>query len=184
MAYSVYYPSGCDVEVGQHYCNVCPTPELGRIRSVAFIKTGFEFNDPTDPTEWELGISNMDIIIIPQTNGSFDGGTEVESAGYGDQSTKLVGYNFTATYGDPDYKDNAAFYNTLKRSRNYRFAYRTENLVHITDSAVSVIPKSPVGEDINSEVVWSVLVKWSEADLPVPYVAPAGIFECFDYVEA
>lgn len=180
--YDVYYPSGCDTEVGEHFCNDCETPEHGRIRSVAFIKDSFAFTDPTSPTEWRNGIQSKEIIIIPKTNGSFDGGSEVEGPGYGDQSSKLIGFNFQAVYNDPNYKENADFYNALKRSKNYRFAYRTESQIHITDNTVSVIPKNPVGEDLTSEVTWNVTVKWSDSDLPVPFDVPAGIFDCFDYV--
>lgn len=181
MAYQVYYPSGCDAEVVNHYCNPCDEIEHGRVRSVAFIKSDFEFTDPTNPTEWTAGIASKDIIIIPEVNGSFDGGSEVEAPGYGDQQTKLVGYNFQLTYNDPNYKNNADFYNALKRSRNYKLAYRTETQTHITDNNVSVIPKNPVAEDLTSEVVWNVIVKWSQGDLPVPYDTPTGIFTCYDY---
>lgn len=181
MAYEVYYPSGCDDQLGDHYCNVCEAPEHGRVRSVAFIKNGFDFTDPSDPSEWQAGIANKDIIIIAEVNGTFDGGSEVEVAGYGDQATKLVGYNFVATYNDPNYKNNAEFYNQLKRSRNYRFYYRTETQGHLTQNTVSVVPKNPVTDDITSEVVWNVSVKWAEGDLPAPYDVPPGIFTCFAY---
>lgn len=181
MAYQVYYPAGCDAAVGEHYCNNCDPAEHGRLRSAAFIASDFAFTDPSNPVEWAAGIAAKKIIIIPEVNGSFDGGSEVEVPGYGDQATKLTGYNFQATYNDPNYKLNADFYNALKRSRNYRFAYRTENLVHITQNTVSVVPKNPVTDDLTSEVVWNVLVKWSEADLPVPYDTPVNIFTCFDY---
>lgn len=181
MAYGIYYPSGCDTAVPDHYCNPCETPEHGRVRSVAFIANDFEFTDPSNPVEWQDGIDDKKIIIIPETNGSFDGGSEVETPGYGDQQTKLVGYNFQLTYNDPNYKLNADFYNAIKNSRGFRLAYRTESLVHLTQNSVSVVPKNPVAEDLTSEVVWNVLVKWSEGDLPIPYNVPAGIFACFDY---
>jgi hypothetical protein len=181
MAYQVYYPAGCDAAIGDHYCNPCESAEHGRLRSAAFVAQDFEFTDPSSPTEWAAGIAAKKIIIIPETNGSFDGGSEVETPGYGDQQTKLVGYNFQATYNDPNYALNADFYNALKRSRNYRFAYRTETKVHLTTNTVQAIPKNPVAEDLTSEVVWNVLVKWSEADLPVPYDVPEGIFSCYDY---
>lgn len=184
MAYPIYYPSGCASEIPDHYCNPCETPEHGRVRSAAFIANDFEFTDPSDPTEWQNGILNKKIIIIPETNGSFDGGSEVESPGYGDQQTKLNGYNFVLTYNDPNYKLNADFYNAIKNTRNYRFAYRTEKLIHLTQNSVQVVPKNPVAEDLTSEVVWNVLVKWSEGDLPVPYDVPASIFDCFDYTQA
>lgn len=181
MGYNVYYPTGCAASIGNHYCNDCDAPEYGGIRSVAFIDNSFQFTDPTSPTQWAAGIAAKKIIIISSTNGSFDGGSEVEGPGYGDQQSKLTGYNFQLTYLDPNYKLNADFYNSLKRSSNYRFAYRTETLVHLTENTVSVIPKNPVTAALTDEVTWSVLVKWSEGDLPVPYTAPAGIFTCFDY---
>lgn len=184
MPYSVYYPSGCDAAVGDHYCNNCPTAENGRLRSAAFIASDFAFTDPTNPTEWRNGILAKKILIIPNTNGTFDGGSEVEVPGYGDQATKLTGYNFVAVYNDPDYKLNADFYNALKRSRNWRFAYRTSSQTHLTQNTVSVIPKNPVTDDIASEVTWNVTVKWADDDLPIPYDTPTGIFTCFDYTGA
>jgi hypothetical protein len=178
---SIYYPSGCDAVVPEHYCNPCEATEHGRVRSVAFIKKDFAFTDETDPTEWQAGIESRDIIIIPEVLGSFDGGAPVEGAGYGDQQTKLNGYNFELNYKDPNYKENADFYNALKYSRAYKIAYRTETQTHISDNAVSVLPKNPVAEDLTSEVVWDVQVKFSQGDLPEPFDTPAGIFECFAY---
>lgn len=173
----IYYPSGCDQAVPQHDCNPCEEKEKGRIGSVAFIKRDFEFTDPTNPVEWRNGIDAHDIIMIPQVLGSFDGGSEVESTGYGRQASNLVGYNFTANFKDPNYVTNCEFYNALKNSRQYRFAYVTSRSVHITTNPVTVIPKNPVTEDLNSDVVWDVTVKWSEADLPCPFAMPAGIFD-------
>ena len=184
MAYPIYYPSGCATAIPNHYCNPCETPEHGRVRSVAYIASDFEFTDPSDPSEWQAGILAKKIILIPEVNGSFDGGSEVETPGYGDQQTKLVGYNFQLTYNDPNYKLNADFYNALKLSRNYRLVYRTETQVHLTQNTVQAIPKNPVAEDLTSEVGWNVLVKWSEGVLPIPYDMPAGIFNCFDYTGA
>lgn len=182
MAYPIYYPSGCEQAIPPHYCNPCPVPEHGRIRSIAFIDKGFSFIDPSDPTEWQQGIADKKIIIIPQVNGTYDGGSEVEVAGYGDQQTKLTGYNHQLTYNDPDYKHNCDFYNAIKWTRNYKLAYRTETQVHMVDDIVQVIPKNPVTEETTSEVVWNVLVKWSGEDTPCPYDAPIGIFEnCYAY---
>jgi hypothetical protein len=181
---SIYYPTGCDTLVPDHYCNTCESTEHGRVRSVAFVKRDFEFVDITNPNEWTVGIENKDIIIIPEVLGSFDGGTAVESSGYGDQQSKLNGFDFILTYKDPNYKDNADFYNALKYSRNYKVAYRTENLVHLSDNTVSVVPHNPVEEDLTTEVVWNVEVKFSQGDLPVPYTTPEGIFQCFDYVQS
>jgi hypothetical protein len=183
MAYAIYYP-GCSDPVPDHFCNECEPREHARVRSVAFVRKDFHFIDPSSPTEWQTGIDNKKIIVIPQTNGTFDGGSEVEGPGYGDQQSSLNGYNFQAVYNDPNYKFNADFYNSIKNSRNWKLAYRTETQTHLTENTVSIIPKNPVVEDLTGEVVWNVTVKWSDDDLPVPFETPTGIFECFDYTGA
>src|SRR5688572_10644649 len=147
---SVYYPANCDDLVPAHICDPCEEIEGGRIRSMAFIKTTFAFTDPTDPTEWEAGFASGDIILIPQTNGTFDGGAEVEAPGFGDQVTRLTGFNYQIQYQDPNYRQNCAFYNALKNSRQYKAAYRTGTQIHMIDYTVQAIPKNPVQEDPNS----------------------------------
>lgn len=178
---AVYYPSNCDDLVPDHICDPCEEVEQGRVRSVAFIKTSFAFTDPSDPTEWTAGFEAGDIILIPNTAGTFDGGAEVESPGFGDQATRLTGYNFQLQFQDPNYKGNCNFYNTLKNSRQYKAAYRTGTQIHIIDTTVQVIPKNPVTDDINSAVVWDVLVKWSGVDVPCPFDVPPGIFDACTY---
>lgn len=174
---SIYYPAGCDANIPDHVCDPCEPIEQGRVRSMAFFKKSFSFIDPSNPVEWQTGFDNGDIILIPQTKGTFDGGAEVEAPGYGDQVTRLTGYNFQIQYQDPNYKTNCNFYNALKASRDYKAAYRTSSQIHIIDATVQVIPKNPVTDDVNSEVVWDVLVKWSGADVPCPFDVPPGIFD-------
>lgn len=177
---AIYYPSGCDTLVPDHLCDPCEAKEKGRIGSVAFVKTSFAFTDISNPVEWRTGLNAGDIIVIPEVLGTFDGGAEQETPGYGRQDTNLTGYKFTANYKDPNYKQNAVFYNALKRARNYKFAFVTETQIHISDNAVQVIPKNPVTEDLNSDVVYDVTVKWAGPDLPEPNDVPPGIFdECF-----
>ena len=177
---AVYYPSDCDVEIPEHICDPCETFEKGKIRAIGFIKKTFEFIDPTNPTEWQAGINSHDIIIIPAVIGSFDGGSEVLGPGYGDQSESLLGYDFSASIRDPNYKSNCLFWNLLKNSRIYKFFYKTETQGHISDNPVTIIPKNPVTEDINSIVEWLATIKWKASDAPCPFDAPAGIFDqCF-----
>lgn len=180
--YPIYYPSGCDSDVPDHLCSNCSDIENARVRSVAFIKKGFTFTDPSSPAEWTAGILSKDIVMIPSTNGTFDGGAEQENDGYGDQKSKLTGYDFALNFKDPDYKGNGNFYNEIKRSRNYYVAWRTATQVHISDKVVEIIPKNPVTAPTTDEVVWDVTVKWSSEDLPIPYDAPLSVFTCFDYL--
>jgi hypothetical protein len=181
MPYSIYYPSGCDAEIPDHQCSNCDDIEHGRVRSIAYIHNDFTFTDPTNPLQWQAGILEKKIIIIPDVNVTFDGGAETTGDGYGDQQTKLLGYNFTLEYKDPSYKNNANFYNEIKKSRNFYIAYRTETQVHFSDVTVQVIPTNPVTANTTDEVVWDVKVQWSNGDVPTPYDAPAGTFVCFDY---
>lgn len=174
---AVYYPSGCEDVVPAHYCDPCETVEQGRVSSVAYIKNSFAFTDISDPTEWEAGFAAGDIILIPQTSGTFDGGSEVESPGFGRQATRLTGYNFQLQYQDPNYRLNCNFYNAIKNSRAYKFAYATSTQIHLVDVAVQAIPKNPVQDDVNSAVVWDVLVKWADTDVPCPFDLPPGIFD-------
>lgn len=176
---AIYYPADCEQEIPDHICDPCEAREKGRIGDVAFIKDTFVFTDETNPTEWQTGINSRDIIIIPGVLGSYDGGSEVLGAGYGRQSESFIGYNFTSNFKDPNYKSNCLFYNLLKDSKNYRYAFKTETQLHITNNPVVVIPKNPVTEDLNSDVVWDVLVKWADRDVPCPIDEPVGIFDCF-----
>lgn len=174
---SIYYPSGCDDLLPEHVCDPCEGIEQGRIRSIAFIKKTFEFTDPSSPTEWQAGFDSGNILLIPATRGTYDGGAEVLSPGYGDQVERLTGYNHTLQYFDPNYKTNCSFYNTLKTSRQWKAAYRTSSQIHLIESTVQVIPKAPVQDDPNTDVVWDIQLKWSSADIPCPYDVPVGIFD-------
>ncbi len=177
---AIVYPSNCDEVDLAHQCDDCEDPELGRIRGIAFIKDDFAFSNAASYTEWFNGIASGDIIIVPFTRGSFDGGTPKEGTGYGDQATKYIGSDYSLTYFDPNYAINRDFYNNIKRFQNYKVAYKTETLVHITDKVCQVLPKAPVQDDITSEVVWEIMVKWSSQNEPTPYTAPDAIFICFE----
>jgi len=180
MSHLIYYGGGCDHDLPLHICNDCNVPEHGRVRSVAFIKKTFRFTDPSNPQEWRSGIIDGDIIIIPQVLGSYNGGEPVEGPGYGDTISKITGYNFELAFKDPNYTDNAGFYNAIKRNHIWLIAFRSETLTHMSTNTISIVPKNPITENLNDEVVWDVIVKFSQADLPEPFPTPDGIFQCFD----
>lgn len=176
---AIVYPTDCDEEL-VHSCDECDDPELARVRGVALIKNSYTFSDPTSYSEWLAAITSGDVVIIPMTRGTFDGGTVKEGTGYGDQATKYMSTDYSLTYFDPNYKANRDFYNSLKRFQNYRIAYKTETLVHLTDKPAQFLPKAPVADDITQEVVWEVNAKWSSQNEPTPYLCPDGIFVCFE----
>lgn len=180
---AITYPAGCDEEELVHFCDECEDPELARVRAIAFIKQSYVFTNPALASEWITGIESGDIIIIPATRGSFDGGTPKLVTGYGDVAEKYASSDYSLTYFDPNYKTNRDFYNALKRSVNYKVAYKTETLVHMTDKVASIAPKAPVVDDVTGYVEWEVNVKWSSKNEPTAHIAPVGIFSCFEVTE-
>lgn len=177
---SGYYPSDCDELIPDHDCNPCADTEFGRIRAAAFIKVGFEFLDPTNLAEWEAAIQNKDVILIPQTNGELPDPSENEVDGFGDVDTKLLGFEYAAQFNDPNYKGNCDFYNAIMYAQGkYRFMYKTSSQGHITQVPVTIIPKQGVENDLNSQVLWKVTVKWKHNLHPCPFDFPEDVLECY-----
>lgn len=175
----MYYLTSCESEIEPHVCNPCEDNEFGRIRGVAFIHESFEFadGDTTDATEWQRGIDEGKIIVIPRTDGEYPEPSEVTGQGYGDQAETMIGYNHSLTYGDPNYASNTPFYNSMVGRGGYKLAYRTSSKTHITDKTVTIIPKKKIDNDINSKVTWNITVKWSSNQFPVPFDTPEGVFD-------
>lgn len=179
---AVYYPAdNCANQIPEHFCDPCTPKELGGVRTAGFIKSNFVFTDPSSASEWNNGFVSTprNIILIPEVYGTFDGGTPLESQGFGDNPTSLDGYDFTVQFFDPNFIGNCDFYDTLKNDRNgYKFFFRTGSQVWLSDKTVTVIPKSPVAQDIKSKVLWDVTVKWTSANLPCSYPSPAVDWRC------
>jgi len=185
MPYSVTYPDTCTGTIPLHYCDPCSDVEQARVRSVAFINTSFYdtlIASPTDTNVWEDGIDDSLIFIIPETNGSFDGGTPVEGPGFGSSPTKFMGSDFVLNYKDPNYKENCDYYNAIMRSNAYHIAYVSETQVHISENTVTILPKAPIADSLTDMVVWDVTVKFQQYGTPCPTDIPPGIFTCFALV--
>lgn len=180
-----YYSESCDNIIPNHNCDPCAATEYARVRSLAFIKASVYdaiAADPSDPAPWLAAIAAEDnsVIIIPFVNGELQEPAEVLGPGYGDQVEKLLGFDYQLLANDPNYKENCDFYNAIKRSRDYHVAYRTKTQIHISNEPVTIIPKAPIANDLNAEVVWALTIKWRGSDQPCPYDTPEGVFdECF-----
>lgn len=183
MALYAYYPENCDSSLGNHVCSPCPDTEAGRIRHVAFINSTYTFTDYEDEAEWIAGIESGDIKVIPNVNGTFDGGTTNFGRGYGSVPKKKTGKLFKAPYFDPNLVGNDQFYNDLSNSIGWRIAIVGATIMRVSDNAVTIDAKDVVEEPIESEVVWNVEVEFSQQSNPLHYSIPAGVFECFALAE-
>lgn len=179
---SYYFPeSSCSGgAVPDYTCNPCITPEFGRIRSVALVHSSYRATleaNPSNETLWTTGVDQGKIYAIYKTQGSYDGGTTSELPGFGDNATSNGNTTHILTYRDPNYADNCDFYNAIRSSSEYYLVYRTENYIHFTGAAVTLAPKNPVQDDVNSYVVWEVQAKWVDGDSPCPVTGPATFFD-------
>ena len=179
-----YYPDTCDNIVPIHVCDPCLDKEYGRVRAVAFVKGDYEFLDQTNLAEWEQAVQDGNVILIPKVHGALPEASEQLGPGYGDTTETLLGFEFSLTYYDPNYAENCDFYNQLKRSQDWKLMYKTSSKGHLTSKTVTVIPKAPIEDDLNAEVVWMVLVKWKDSDYACPFDFPSAVLECFIPVPA
>lgn len=177
---AIYYPGdNCQNLIPEHLCDPCSSIELAGVRSVAFIDSGFTFTNPESASEWNNGITAGSIILIPLTNGTFDGGTPQEGVGFGDNPTSLDGYDYVLQFLDPNFVGNWDFYDNIKNIRSgYKVAFRTGSRVVLSDKTVTVLPKAPVVNDVKGKVNWDVTVKWTSRSLPRDYAAPAIDWSC------
>lgn len=176
---SIYYPtSACGGgTIPAYNCNPCPAYEYGRVRSVAYIKNTYAFTDHTSSAEWTTAIAAGNVIVVWKTKGLYDGGATTEQTGFGDSGTINGNTTHTLTYDDPNYAQNCDFYNAIKYSQDYYGAFRTSTQVHFTGAPITITPKNPVADDINSVVTWNVQWKWTNPDSPCPFTTPSGIFD-------
>ena len=170
-----YYPSGCDI-LPAHVAVNCNSNENGRVRGVAFIHKDVTFIDPTDATEWTTYIAQKKIHIIPETNGSFDGGSPGEGPGYGDSVSTYTATAFSLKFKDPNLVSNRPFYNAIMKSRNYKIGWLTETQLWLGNKPCVVMPKPAVEDNLQSATVWDVEAKWTEENLPTFSNIPDGIF--------
>jgi len=172
---SVYYP-GCDDSITDPQCSDCPPKELGDVRHFAIWDTNAPFTDITSAAEWQTKICDKEVYSFPFARGSVEF-TETESPGFGNQEVSLDGYDVVATVSEPNYVANCNFWNDIKRQKTWGFMYVTETQIHQSEKAVQFIPKPIIGEDKKAAIVWQIIVKWSQEDIPCPFDEPTGVFD-------
>jgi hypothetical protein len=184
-------------EIPAHLCDACTNPEKGGVRGVAYIRKEY-LEAARDSTTglikkatvetlawWNTGVLNGNIIIVPKTRGTFDGGSPQTGSGYGDVSETTTGMTFTLVANDPDHKDNEAFYAALSKAPGaFHVAWRTDTELRISDAPVNVVVGDSTEEDISSQVVWAATSTWTQTSrytVPIFDVTPIKqLFNCFE----
>jgi hypothetical protein len=180
MPYSSFL--SCDDTLDPHFCAGCDDnpDEHGRIRRGAFVHTSVFAAiaaDPSNATLWNTHIAAGKIIILPELQGTFDGGTPKLVAGFGDLKERYSGSDFKSTIKDPVYKKNWAFYRSIVGKQTWHYYFCTENFGHLTSKPVTVAPKNPITENVDDVVIWEADISWFENFSPAPHDIP-DVFAC------
>jgi len=165
-------------------CDPCAVPEMGMVRSLCLIKEGVTVAVPLDLGTFTSSVEAGDIIVIPETRGSFDGGTPRMIPAYGDLTERKAGDDYVLLIKDPNYADNADFWEEVER-HTWNLAFRSETQLHYVDASVQIMTKAPVEEDLNSQVVWNAEARWFSKTKPVitPVAPIATLLKCFEITD-
>lgn len=156
----------CDVtDVAAHTCNPCDDVENGRVRSVVLGKASKYANAAAFKTAISAAqsltnaIEQGDVVVIPRTTGTHDGGSPNTGDGYGDEDDRVLSYTHNVAFSDPSYKGNSDFWEAAEQSAWY-LAFRTETLLHVAPVPVRLQAIDPVEADLTSDVTWDVTATW------------------------
>ena len=181
-SYASYY--GCGDSEAVHICHDCPEGrviEFAGARSSGFIKKGYLptlLTTPTTLATWQDGVDDGNIIILPETRGSYDPGDPKEMKGYGNRKFTYGPRTMKLTINDPDYLDNYAFYNEIGKRNDLVPFFCTSSVVRIFDTEASIKAKDPVVEDIEEVIDWQVESTVVSENLPI-MVQKATILSIF-----
>ena len=174
-----FYPSNCNTIESHNACG-CGI-ELARVRSVALIHSSFInqiLTDPEDSSIWLAGITAGMIVVLPQTQGEYNGGEPILGRGFGYSEETLIAYSFGVNYKDPDYVGNLPHYNSITGSRNFYIAFCSETIMRISQRAGTLVASNPIANSLKDEVNFILTYKWTNDKMPLEYSIPDGVFVC------
>jgi len=163
---AITYPT-CSDGVGDltYTSDACRVPEMGNVRSIMLIKKGNTVTFPLTKLTIENMVNAKTMIIIPETKGSFDGGTPVVVQGYGDVKERKSGDDYVLQIKDPNYTQNLAFWSAVEK-QTWNIAFRSDTMFHLVTADVTITAKAPIEEDNDSQVVWNAEAKWFSKTKP------------------
>lgn len=161
----VIYKS-CTPEAMAHVCDPCMTTEGARVRGVLLFDTDSGLDETSTLNEFESGIESGKVHVIPETSGSYDGGTDKTGDGYGDETERKLGEDHVVTFNDPSFAGNRDFWQKAEKKK-WHIAFRSETKLHVVaDAKVRISAHAPVAESIDDAVVWNVTASWFSKDKP------------------
>lgn len=168
----------CEEEIQglQYVCDPCNNTEGGNIRSLCLIKKGTVLPIPLTLEAIEILIEQEKLFVMPETRGTFDGGTPKMSTGYGDNKERLIGHDYVLQAKDLNFADNYEFWQAVESVDAWNIAYRTENYLAVVYSDVTITTKAPAEEGLDTEIVWNIEAKWYSKEKPTLIVYPANLF--------
>lgn len=172
------YKTCADGDFDEAYtCDPCFTAENGNVRSLVLIRKGTVIAFPLVKFDWELQVGLGNIFIMPETRGSFDGGTPKYITGYGSVKEKKVGDDYVLYVKDPNYVDNVAFYQEAEKHL-WNIAYLSETQLNYVAQDITITAKAPIEEDLETDVAWNLELKWFSKIKPVTaaYAPIASLF--------
>ena len=144
------YKTCVDGDFDEAYtCDPCFMAENGNVRSLVLIRKGTAIAFPLVKFDWELQVGLGNIFIMPETRGSFDGGTPKYITGYGSVKEKKVGDDYVLSVKDPNYVDNVAFYQEAEKHL-WNIAYLSETQLNYVAQDVTITAKAPIEEDLET----------------------------------
>lgn len=173
------YDTSCEEEAPQHVCSSCDDGEENRIGSAAAIHE--DYIDTLRASQelqatWDAGILSGDIILFPAVNGSIAEEPNFVP-GYGRVEEEYQRTKFTVKFIDPNWADNHASYNLLRRNRRYHIAYAHGSQTQISLNPASWRPKETSETSTLTNRTWDVEVVFTQRDNPIPFPTP-DVFVC------
>jgi hypothetical protein len=156
--------------------------ESGRIVALAFIhKDVFPaiYANPSNAALWVDSSYSSDVIVFKNVRGSFDGGSPIEVSGVGNQSTRVINADRSASVMIPGVKGNEDVWNEIVKERGYRVAFvvgANYDLLLLNNVDTSIFAVAPVEEGLDTEIMWNVSIKWKDIKNPKSSNVPTGVF--------
>ena len=165
----------------EYTCDPCNTVENGGVRSLLLIKKGTTVAVPLNLVGLTAQIEAGNVIVLPATRGTFDGGTPKMGTGFGSKKEKLLGADYVLQVKAPTYADNADFMAAVEKIEDWNLAFATATQMHIVTADVTITTKAPVEEAIDTDVLWNMECKWFSQSKPVitPVAPIVTLLKCF-----